>query len=319
MKQITQRIDLSRIDRDDTQFLLSYGYSLDPLKASIGRIGVINPPILRQDGNTTYQIICGYRRVDALRELGTPSALCALLPPSTEDEACFLLSFYDNVSHRALNPIEQSMAISGLLRYFSEETVVSDFLPLLNLQPHRTQLESLKLLSTLEDQLKDAILGGRIDVRTAGKLAQWDTSSRASLGRILTTVRLSLSNQTALMEYAAESARRESLSISEIIESPPIQSILEDERLNLPQKGEEILRFLRKRRFPQLTAREEEFKQGLKKLRLPPEVRLNHPPFFEGTTYALTVQFASVNLLRKRLADVASRLDDPSLKTLLEG
>lgn len=319
MRQVTKHIDLKDIDRDDTLFLLSYGYDLGPLKDSINQVGVINPPLVRQKSDTTYQIICGYKRLHALSELGAASTHCTIVSPATGDEESFLLSFYDTVSHRELNPIEKSMAITRLLNYFSEEKVVSDFLPLLKLQPNSTQLATLKPLSTLERTIKDAILAGTIDVRTALKLVLLDGVSREACSRLLITLRLSLSKQTALMEYVSESALRENLSIGEVINSPHIRFILEDEQLNLPQKGEAVMSCLRKRRFPQLTAKEEEFKRGLRQLRLPPDVRLKHPPFFEGNTYSLTFHFTSVNALRKRLHDFESRLDDRSLLTLLEG
>jgi ParB-like chromosome segregation protein Spo0J len=319
MKQVTKRIYLKNIDCKDTLFLLSYGYNLGPLKDSINQIGVINPPLVRQKSDTTYQIICGYKRVHALRELGVASTACTIVSPTTGEEESFLLSFYDNVSHRELNPIEKSMAINRLLSYFSEEKIVSDFLPLLTLQPHNTQLETLKPLSTLARAIKDAILAGTIDVRTALKLSLLDRVSREACSRLIITLRLSLSKQTALMEYVSESALRENLSIGEVINSPHIRFIIDDERLNLPQKGEAVMSFLRKRRFPQLTAKEEEFKQGLRKLRLSPDVCLKHPPFFEGNTYSLIFHFTSVNALRKRLHDFESRLDDLSLLTLLEG
>jgi ParB family chromosome partitioning protein len=319
MKQVTEHIALENIDCNDAPFCVSYGYNLGPLKDSINRIGVINPPLVRQKSDTTYQIICGYKRVHALRELGVAATYCTIVSPPAGDEESFLLSFYDNVSHRELNPIEKSMAITKLLHYFSEEKIVRDFLPLLKLQPHSTQLETFKPLTTLESAIKDAILTGTIDVRTAVKLALVDRRSREACSGLLMTLQLSLSKQTAFMEYVSECALRENLSIDEVINSPQIGFILEDERLNLPQKAAAVMSFLRKRRFPQLTAKEEEFIQGLKKVKLPPDVSLTHPPSFEGNTYVLTFRFASVNLLRKRLHDFAFRLDDPSLQTLLEG
>ena len=136
MRYVTKPINLENIDRNDTLFLLSYGYNLTPLKTSINQIGVINPPLVRQKSDTTYQIICGYKRVHALRELGVAATPCTIVSPVTGDEESFLKSFYDNVSHRELNPIEKSMTINGLLRYFSEAKIVSDFLPLLKL--HRS-------------------------------------------------------------------------------------------------------------------------------------------------------------------------------------
>jgi len=319
MKRVTKRIDLKNIDSNDTLFLVSYGYDLVRLKDSINRIGVINPPLVRQKSDTTYQIVCGHQRVHALKELGVASTHCTIVAPATGDAESLLVSFHDNVSHREFNPIEQSMAITKLLNYFSEEKVVSDFLPLLKIQPHSTQLETLKPLTTLGSAIKDAILAGTIDVRSAVKLALFNRASRAACSKLLMTLRLSLSKQTALLEYVSESALRENLSIDKIINSTQIRFVLEDERLNLPQKGEAIISLLRKRRFPQLTAKEEEFKQGLKKLRLPPDVCLKHPPSFEGNTYSLTFRFTSVKVLEKRLHDFESRLDDRSLLTLFEG
>lgn len=319
MHHLTRPVHLEAIDRNDTQFLLSYGYNLAPLRESISRIGVLNPPLLRQKGDGAYQIICGYKRVHALRELGSASTPCAIVAPATGNEESFLLSFFDNVSHREFNPIEKSMAINKLLSYFSEERIVRDFLPLLQLQPHRTQLESFKPLSSLAHAVKGAVLAGTIDVRTASKLALLDPESREACSTLIAALRLSESKQAALMEYVSESALRENISIAAIISSPRLQSVLADERLNLPQKGDAVMGLLRRRRFPQLTAKEGEFAERLKRLRLPPDVCLKHPAFFEGSRHALTFHFSSVKALRERLHDFDSRLSDPGLVALLEG
>jgi len=319
MRQVTKDIDLKNIDRNDTLFLLSYGYDLGPLKDSINRIGVINPPLVRQKSDTTYQIICGYKRVHALSALGAASTQCTIVSPATGDEESFLLSFYDTVSHRELNPIEKSMAIIRLLNYFSEEKVVSDFLPLLKLQPHSTQLETFKPLSTLEPTIKDALLAGTVDVRAALELARMDPESRQTLSSLLIILRLSVSKQAALIEYISEIALRENLSREDVVHNQQIQSVLGDEHLNLPQKADTIIRYLRARRYPQLTGKEKAFKQTLKDFKLPRDVQFTPPPAFEGNRYCLTLHFTSLKQLREQWCDLESFLDHPSLPPLIEG
>ena len=48
MNQTTEHIHLTEIDRNHTAFLMSYGYDLGPLKQSIDRAGLINPPVVRK-------------------------------------------------------------------------------------------------------------------------------------------------------------------------------------------------------------------------------------------------------------------------------
>ena len=136
----TRKIYLNQLDVKDKTFLLSYGYDIQPLKESIGRVGLINPPIVRKKSDDAYQIVCGYKRALALKQLGVSSLQCAVLPDQRTDDECLLLNIYDNVSHRELNPIEKSIAINKLKTYYTEEDIVHNFLPALKLQPHITQL-----------------------------------------------------------------------------------------------------------------------------------------------------------------------------------
>ncbi len=115
VSQSADAVDLKSIDPDDATFRLSYGFDLEPLKESIRRIGLINPPLLRKRPDGRYQIVSGYRRFSASRELGIYSMHCRMVPPETSDEACLLLSLYDNSAHREFNPIEKSLALNRLL------------------------------------------------------------------------------------------------------------------------------------------------------------------------------------------------------------
>lgn len=319
MKLTTDSIQLREIDRNDTEFLLSYGYDLKPLKQSLDRAGLINPPVLRNKAGSGFQIVCGFRRVEALAGLSVSSFPCRILPPGIDEKECLLLNLYDNISHRVFNPIEKSMTIQRLETFFPEEKIIADFLPLLEVNPHKSQLEMFRPLCTLENSIKDAVVAGVIDLHTAFKLAPMDAQNRETLKSLLIILRLSVSKQAALIEYICEIALRENISGKDVVTNSGIQSVLEDEHLNLPQKADAILRYLRERRYPQLTAKEKAFKQHCKELKLPSDVQFIPPPNFEGNRYCLTLHFASVQQLREQLSGLESFLDNPSLAHLIEG
>jgi ParB family chromosome partitioning protein len=294
-------VDLRAIDLDDASFRLSCGFDLEPLKASIRRVGLINPPVLRKRPDGCYQIVCGYRRIGALRELGVSSAACQLVPSETSDEACLLLSLYDNISHRELNPIEKSMALHRLLSYYGEEKIVRDFLPLLKLQPHTTQFRTYQPLCLLDKEIRDALLQDIIDVRTALRLAQLDPESRECLAQLLVDLRLSVSKQAEVITAVTEIGLQDGLSTSDVTGDPAVQSILAHDTLNRPQKGDAVLRLLREKRYPRLTAKEKQVKGALGKVKFPPGVAITPPPFFEEDRYCLSVCFTGWQELRERL------------------
>jgi ParB family chromosome partitioning protein len=319
MKQTMEAIQLTEIDRNNTDFLLSYGYDLNLLKQSLDRAGLINPPVVRKKPEGGFQIICGHRRVEGLAWLSVSSVPCRILPPGTDDKECLLLTLYDNISHRIFNPIEKSMTIQRLQTFYPEEKIITDFLPLLTLNPHKSQLEMFRPLCTLEKRIKDAVVAGVIEVHTAGRLAQMDHKNREAVSNLLITLRLSVSKQAALIEYICEIALREDISKEEVAGSSQIRSFLAHEHLNLPQKAHSILGYLRERRYPQLTSKEKTFKQKVKEFKLPSDIRFTSPPNFEGNCYGLTLHFTSVQRLREQLSSLESFLDNPSLTSLIEG
>jgi len=299
--QSADAVDLKSIDPDDATFRLSYGFDLEPLKESIRRIGLINPPLLRKRPDGRYQIVSGYKRILALKELGISSAACQLVSPEPGDDSCLLLGFYDNISHREFNPIEKSMAINRLLAHYSEEMIVRDFLPLLKLQPHITQFRAYQTLCLLDTEIRDAIIDGIIDVQSALRLSRLDPESRECLARLLISLRLSVSKQAEVMTTAAEIGLRDGVSLRTVTGDSEIQSTLTNDKLNRPQKGDAVLRLLREKRYPRLTAKERQVKGMLSKIKLPRDVSITPPPYFEDNRYCLSVCFTGWQELREKL------------------
>lgn len=315
----TKRIYLNQLDFKDRTFLLSYGYDIHPLKQSIGRVGLLNPPVLRKKSDATYQIVCGYKRALALKQLGVSSFRCALLPSERNDDECLLLNIYDNVSHRELNPIEKSITINKLKSYFTEKDIVQNFLPALKLQPHMTQLNVFQPLCKLEKGIQTAILEGRISEHTATKLSRMDRASRRALGKLFVMLRLSVSKQMEVLQYVSEIAIRENRSVGNVVSMPQMSAVLKNEKLSQHQKGEAVRTYLRELRYPLLTEKEKAFNRSIRKLKLSPDVSLKAPPFFEGDHYHISFHFKDLNGLTKRLQELESLLNNRSLINIIEG
>jgi ParB family chromosome partitioning protein len=308
--QAAATIKLNMLDLDDASFRLSYGFDLEPLKDSIRQVGMINPPVLRKRPDGRYQIICGYKRIGALQELGVSSAACKLVPPESSNEACLLLSLHDNCAHRELNPIEKSLALNRLLSYYSEEKIVSDYLPLLKLQPHITQFRAYQPLCLLDREIRDAVVAGIIDVHSAPSLARLEPETSACLAQLLINLRLSVSKQAEVITSVMEIGLRDGVSPQAVTDEPAIQAILKNDKLNRPQKGDAVLRLLREKRYPRLTAKEKQVRGMLSKMRLPRGASITPPPFFEDNRYCLFVYFTGWQELKERLDELDSIITD---------
>jgi len=319
VKLHTKTISLNTLDLKDKTFLLSYGYDLSSLKQSIKKVGLLTPPVVRKKSDGAHQIICGYKRVRSLKELGISSFPCVFLPSKTCNKESLLLSLYDNSSHREFNLVEKSMAVNKLQNYYSEEEIINSFLPVLRLHPHNTQLRTIVPLYRLEREAKNGLIEGTISEQTALALSQMDRVSRRALCAFLISLRLSVSGQAEILENVSEIAVRENQTVKMVLTTPEITSFLENEKLNQPQKGEAIRNCLRGRRYPQLTKKEREFKDNLKQLKLHPRTHLKPPPFFEGANYHLSFRFKDSGEFKKRLQELESLLNNQALLNITEG
>ena len=121
------------------------------------------------------------------------------------------------------------------------------------------------------------------------------------------------------MTLVDEIARREDSSIWQVLKDPRLQKIIDDQELDRSQKGHQIRAFLRKQRFPQLSAAEKNYKTHCRQLKLGNDIKLIPPKDFEGTTYTLNLNFRNL----ADLLELRNKLDQlivhPSFEKIIEG
>ena len=286
-------LPLKQIDFSDNLCSFTWGDYQTPLEDSIRGCGLINPPLLLEKEKNSLAVICGFQRIECCRNLGwgTIPALVMEKPLPPADR--LLISFWDNVSHRELNIIEKSIVIKKLSFFLSPEKICSEFLPVLGLHPHKREIERALKLIELPTRAKQAVIDGLLAVDTALQLYNFDQQDRTGIVEFLMELRLGSSKQKEILEFMYEICRIENISPRELIKDDEISAIQKHEELSRPQKAGLIRLWFKKRRFPRLTAVEEDFQSWLKTLHLDNTVSIKHPPYFEGKKRK--IEFSVVN------------------------
>ncbi len=312
-------VRLEDISLADAQYVITFGRSCGSLAASIARAGLINPPILaKAPEQAPYRIVCGYLRVRAAEQIGWKDMPARIMPSGTDDLRLLELSIHDNLCHRPLNPVEQAGAVRRLLGYLPEETVIEAWLPALGLSPSAKALDTCLRIDSLAQDIQEALVAGAMSARSAAELAALEPGDRQAVFGLFTSVHLSTSKQSEIIETCKDLALREGTSIQDILRAPEITAVLADRDPNPTHRGEQVRSFLRRCRYPRLAEKEEGFDALTKKLPRAGGVRLVAPQSFEGDTYRLEIDFSRPEALEKAAETVRRLAGDERLRGLLE-
>lgn len=86
---------------------------LDSLAASIAAIGLLQPVVVRSEGDR-YVLVAGERRLRAAKQAGL-ATLPAVIRGATDDEANLTEALVENLQREDLSPLEEAAAFSQLL------------------------------------------------------------------------------------------------------------------------------------------------------------------------------------------------------------
>jgi ParB family transcriptional regulator, chromosome partitioning protein len=288
-------------------YCMSFGYDETRLARSIEKVGLLNPPSLSENTTGGFDVVSGYRRVEAARFLGWEEIFCRDLTDlkmTTLD--LLLLNLYDNLSTRSFNEIEKAMVLKRLSALVSQAKVIKDYMPLLGLSSYEPILRTYMLFEELEEPVKGGLAQGTLSAQAARLLLDFDVPSRLSIYECIFNLKLNYNHQKQLIEYLLELSDIENRSIHEILSGEPLAGILGKEHPNSPQKARSLLGVLRAMRNPRVADAERRFQHQLSLIHLPPGVRINHPPFFEETSFTLEISFEDGRTLKEKIVQISN-------------
>jgi len=309
-------IPLAAIDVADETYRITTNTHIDLLADNIARVGIINPPILKQKG-TFYSILSGFRRIGACRKLDWYDVEVRVVGNDEDDLRCATVAIADNAHQRPLNLIEISRSIHLLKRFFKNMNDLTQFGLSFGFPNNSSLLEKLHRLCVLPKPVQDAIISDTISLAMALELYRLDTTDSIAFTILFEELKLSLNKQREIVTLVKEISLRESISMEKFLTSKEVQDILGDRNLDRNQKTRLIRNYLRQKRFPTISQAESTFEKQVKDLRIGKGVQLIPPQDFEGKTYSIQLQFTDIDGLKTQGIELNRIINDSKLKAIL--
>ena len=305
------KINLQQIDFTDNTFRLApldEDIIPDELSASIERIGVLHPPIIKEKRDDCYCIISGRKRLLALIENGVKTVDCLVMGNSASIVNCLAVALEDALTGKTLEPVGRAFFFARILKEMDKKEAAKKFLPIMGFPPRPALVDKFVSLLQLEKPLLKALYQGELDEKTAMELVTLSFDERLVLFEVISLLNLSVSNQRKLTRASRELATRNNISIRQLFSNNEVDEILNHSTANQPQKVAKLMTWINEQRFPRLTAAEREFRQFSAKLQLPENVSLAHSPSFEKDEITMTIIFSDRRELQKKWPTLAQNI-----------
>jgi len=310
-------IAISDIDIQDDTYRISTPTAIDDLTASIRRVGLLNPPLLkpRQD---QYVIVSGHKRVEAIRKLGFANISARLLLEDTVFLDCVRLAISDNVVHRKLNLVEIARCLSMLTRCIGDPALMFDEAHHLGLPGNHQYFQKVLKINQFPDTVAAGLAEGKISLNIATELQRFGYDSADQLATLFRTLKINQNKQKEICTHLKEIAIRENLTVQTVMDDFSFSDLIADTSLSNQHKTNAIRSHLRKRRFPHIWKAQEQNRQALKALKLDKALQIQPPDYFEDTSFTLHFSFENKDEFKQQVARLERMLTNPSLDQLFK-
>jgi ParB family chromosome partitioning protein len=319
MKTI-QNIPLQQIDLSDETFSVNFMPDLQRLRSSIEEIGLIQPVLLREKGDR-YQIVCGFRRISVMKELGK-SEIESKVFEEKEMNAfqLFSLSLHENLTTRGFNAVEKAVALDKLIHRFQIDpvAVIKTFLPFFSLEPNEKILKTYLALTRMEDEIKTYVLKEEVSRSNIRRLSTLTPVDRKAVLSLISSLKLGENRLREVLTLLEEISRRNQCREKEIVQRSEIQDILSQKELTPSQKTERVKKVLLDLRYPKMHHMEKEFEKKRKALNLPHPISIYHSPFFEGRELRVEFQFATMEEYQTILSALSALPGKETFKQIIQ-
>lgn len=314
--RIETSIFVSEIDIKDQTYRITTRPCTEDLVNSIRESGVINAPIISGEA-PGFTVISGFRRIIACRSLGMTRIDARIILPEISGTVLAHIAITENSFQRPLNLIEQSRCMALLARWHHTPEEMSMAASCLGLPSHPNMVSKLEKLNGLPRQVQDAICSEVVSLPIAMLLLEVEPAA-ADFANLFVQFKLGVNHQREILDLTQEIAFRENISIDEVLSGVDWARFREDPDMDKGLKMQKLMSYLKKRRYPEKSAMEDEFRAHVKRLKLGNGVFLKHPKDFEGRTFSLIFHFDSLNLLKEKNLVLDKIVNDHYIKNLID-
>ncbi|MBW6520570.1 MAG: ParB N-terminal domain-containing protein [Desulfoarculaceae bacterium] len=262
------------------------------LKQSLEESGILHPPVVQQAQDGTFNLVCGRRRLYAVRHYFKQTSLpCLVIQPALPPSAFFLYILTDQQSNGPLSPMEIAFFLNYCLGTMDEKDIADFFLPRLGYKKQTALIQRLTRLSTLEETIQRQVHHGLISDKTAFELLALPSKDRMTLSSLFDLLQPGTGKQNRIVTLSRDLALRSHKTISSLFAEQKFKEILVHKEMNPPQKAHTLLELLQKNSYPRSSEAEQLFKEKVRRLKLPDNYEITHSLNFEKDEVYLTKTF----------------------------
>jgi hypothetical protein len=286
-------VDPRAVDLEDKTYLIPCFCDLSALEKSIEKVGLLNDPLVQELADGRMVPVVGRRRLQAAVALGVQEITARMLPGEMPVAEGFALAFWDNVPHRTFDPACMAVVVRRLLELFPREVAAREFLPVLGIPLKGPRLERLRAIGGLEHAVLEALSQGRIHEKTAAILCEVEPETRLELLALTEKLRLNANKAAEIISWLFDLSVLEGKPIAELLAREDARNILSDGDAPVQELAERFRELVRSWKFPELTARETEFKEWARRLPASGKISVKPTPAFEDPACVLEIRAAS--------------------------
>jgi hypothetical protein len=266
------------------------------LKQSYVELGILHPPIVQAVEDETFDLVCGRKRLYALRNYfqHIKRLPCLTLPPTLTPREMYLYVLADQQINGPLSPMETAFLLKHCLQKMDEREIKECFLPRLGHNGHKNQsvwIHQFIRLTTLNTRTQHLIHQGLIIDKIAFELLELLPEDQEALFSLFELLQPGTGKQKRILSLSREMANRSCSTISSLLREPEFIQVFEHTEMNIPQKTHFLLDLLQRKAFPRSSDAEHFFKDRARRLNLPAHYELTHSLNFEKDEVSLTITF----------------------------
>lgn len=314
----TKTVSLSMINLDEEAYRITTQQSIESLIPTLKSLGILHSPVLKETDASKFAIIAGRRRIATASALGWSELSAKILSPDTNDLECALIAIADNSLERTLNVVELSRAFKLLTTHTTQPDEIGHYATVLNLPYNPGYYKKIMAVSRLPQSIQEGLLNDDIALPIAIRIEKMNSKDALVFSELFKKFKYSLNKQRELIDLSTEIAIREDITTIDVLDSPDLRNIESNPDLDASQKAKKIREYLKIRRFPNLSAAENQFTKMTSALALRPGLKLSPPVNFEGRKFTLTFSFENLNDLETFPSSISELLKESIFRDYFE-
>ncbi len=317
IKKHLTSINLCDIDDDDDIYRISTEQKNVKLYESLKTIGLVNPLVV-QEKQTGYRMVCGFQRFSILRELQAKKTEAFVLPNAQPSVDVFWYAVMDNLAIRQLNAIQVSRIISTLETSFfvSQEKIIQHYLPALGFGRNPRVYTLYKDLYELNETWQKWVIYDQTPIDVANDIRLLSKTEQEVLFNVYSALRLGKNRQREFLLLLKDVCRIHEITFLQLFEQQKVKALLDETKITSSQKADSFKVWLWEQRYPHYMKTKQKYETLLRE-NVPPRVDIQAPPFFEGEEFRVTFSFASKQEYIQRLEHLQALVSNKTIHQML--